>query len=147
MASTADIQVNANRGRTTQELHREALPERWGRRGGFREEEEVGGVAGETKQEVQVTGLFSLSLSPPRLHSCQKQPGAPRSLTLSDANRVVRDGVQSRRQSRCSQLLTIAWWMRINVMAVVAAVVVVGGKSRLLTASDACTRKVLYLRR
>lgn len=25
MASTADIQVNANRGRTTQELHREAL--------------------------------------------------------------------------------------------------------------------------
>lgn len=63
MASTADIQVNANRGRTTQELHREALPERWGRRGGFREEEEVGGVAGETKQEVQVTGLLSLSLS------------------------------------------------------------------------------------
>lgn len=28
MASTADIQVNANRGRTTQELHREALPDR-----------------------------------------------------------------------------------------------------------------------
>lgn len=28
MASTADIQVNANRGRTTQELHREALSER-----------------------------------------------------------------------------------------------------------------------
>ncbi len=27
MASTADIQVNANRGRTTQELHREALSE------------------------------------------------------------------------------------------------------------------------
>lgn len=30
MASTADIQVNANKGRTTQELHREALPERQG---------------------------------------------------------------------------------------------------------------------
>ncbi len=28
MASTADIQVNANRGRTTQELHREALSEK-----------------------------------------------------------------------------------------------------------------------
>lgn len=27
MANTADIQVNANRGRTTQELHREALSE------------------------------------------------------------------------------------------------------------------------
>lgn len=26
MASTADIQVSASRGRTTQELHREALP-------------------------------------------------------------------------------------------------------------------------
>lgn len=38
MASTADIQVNANRGRTTQELHREALSERdrqrWGVGGG-----------------------------------------------------------------------------------------------------------------
>lgn len=48
MASTADIQVNANRGRTTQELHREALSERWAGRG--------------TKQEVQVTELFSLLL-------------------------------------------------------------------------------------
>lgn len=28
MANTADIQVNANRGRTTQELHREALSEK-----------------------------------------------------------------------------------------------------------------------
>lgn len=69
----------------------------------------------------------SLSLSPPCLHPCQKQPGAPRSLALSDANRVVRNDVQSRRQSRCSQLLTIAWWMRINVMAVVA---MVGGKEQ-----------------
>lgn len=28
MASTADIQVNASRGRTTQELHRDALREK-----------------------------------------------------------------------------------------------------------------------
>lgn len=48
MASTADIQVNASRGRTTQELQREALSERWVGRG--------------TKQEVQVTELFSLLL-------------------------------------------------------------------------------------
>lgn len=35
MASTADIQVSANRGRTTQELHREALSDRErGRQGG-----------------------------------------------------------------------------------------------------------------
>lgn len=56
MASTADIQVNANSGRTTQELHREALSGRGGRGSGG----EVG-VAGETKQEVQVTELLSLS--------------------------------------------------------------------------------------
>lgn len=36
MASTADIQVNANRGRTTQELHREALSERESGREGQR---------------------------------------------------------------------------------------------------------------
>lgn len=36
IASTADIQVNANRGRTTQELHREALLERERGREGWR---------------------------------------------------------------------------------------------------------------
>lgn len=43
MASTADIQVNANRGRTTQELHREALSEREsGREEGDEGKETVG---------------------------------------------------------------------------------------------------------
>lgn len=51
MASTADIQVNANRGRTTQELHREALSERWVGRG--------------TKHDVQVTELFPPPSPPP----------------------------------------------------------------------------------
>lgn len=40
MASTADIQVNANRGRTTQELHRDALSEKEKRRQTQRGKEE-----------------------------------------------------------------------------------------------------------
>lgn len=38
MARTADIQVNANRGRTTQELHRDALSENKETGGGGAEE-------------------------------------------------------------------------------------------------------------
>lgn len=39
MASTADIQVRASRGRTTQELHRDALA--GGEEGGVSEEDEI----------------------------------------------------------------------------------------------------------
>lgn len=94
MASTADIQVNAKRGRTTQELHREALPERQRGRG-------RGGFRLETKQEVQVTGLFSLSFSLSSVHASVRSKADWHAAvafiyaicTRSCANRVVRDGV------------------------------------------------------
>lgn len=54
MASTADIQVNANRGRTTQELHREALSgrerEREREAGRGRGEGTRGSVSNQTSQ-------------------------------------------------------------------------------------------------
>lgn len=55
MASTADIQVSASRGRTTQELHSEALPER--------ERESMDKRVGKEKEgeeEERVEGCFNL---------------------------------------------------------------------------------------
>ena len=61
MARTADIQVNANKGRTTHELHREALPEKVGERGGgggFREER---GWQEKQNRRFRSQDFFSLS--------------------------------------------------------------------------------------
>ena len=57
MASTADIQVSANRGRTTQELHREALSVREktrkkGDREGKKREEEGEGTRGSVSNQT-----------------------------------------------------------------------------------------------
>lgn len=82
MASTADIQVNANRGRTTQELHREALPERQrGRR------VQGGNKAGGSGH----TALLSLLRS--CLGAVRKADWHAAVAFTSYANRVVRDDV------------------------------------------------------
>lgn len=52
MASTADIQVNAKRGRTTQELHREALDKRQRERQAARQRGRGGGK--EMNEEVNL---------------------------------------------------------------------------------------------
>lgn len=67
MARTADIQVNANRGRTTQELHREALSENKetegeGQRRGKKEKEQ--GVQSQTRQANKSRHDSTLSLPP-----------------------------------------------------------------------------------
>ena len=79
MARTADIQVNANKGRTTHELHREALPEKVGERGGGGSGRRGDGRRNKTGGSDHRT--FSLSL-----RSCLTS--APFHIT-----RVVRDDV------------------------------------------------------
>lgn len=77
MASTADIQVNAKRGRTTQELHREALPETQRGRG-------RGGSGWKQNRRFRSQdSSLSLSLSPPFMPRFgQKQTGTPRLLSF-----------------------------------------------------------------
>lgn len=92
MASTADIQVNANRGRTTQELHREALSERWVGKG-----DKTGGSGHRT--------LLSPPPPPPPLNQTQTGVTLPIRLNmLTKSCEMMCNHADSHDTDNCSQL-------------------------------------------